>query len=587
MKKSFAFLLLLALVLFAMAAVAEDTGTQVKIGMAFTPTRAAAGDEIHVTIQITNVAGYEIPAQLYDPSGALIPEFGVPAFLADGETKHWTGTWIVTEEQAEKASIVYTVRYKFKDESGNWVQKATRFHKKIIVPRQTPVITETPSPSPTPEPTPDPATLADVILYSVLRPNPGDGTVHISCIDADGIFWTTHKADIEYPFMKEDILELLRERRGMTEGEHMIGTTEYIGKVMDKEFFRSLSVMASVAPRQEGYPRKTGIDVLELSVYALRDDPEGNPDPVLLGISGSAVFENTDPNAQALYRFMWTRLLAHESYFSLVPYGYAAEGVAPHGFETVSAREFFHLEGVDAQAAVVTAGMNDCEEGFLPYEPTEEEQASARKVLERGMVTGMDNPWIDSGGFVSYVFKDAEGKVLGSMEIEDGLAVGKDGMYRISVLPEPVENLTADEIRLLTLKLEGVEYIIGKSTPRDLIRNGWRCSLEDDGTFLFEDAERYSYIIAKTAGGCLDEPILDIDCQFAGWTSHEYYGYTSTAGNPVNGMDEYFMEDMGAEIKEASHGPALTKTLSDGRSLYVYSGDTVIVELRDAEQAGK
>ena len=581
MKKYFAVLLLLALVLFAAAAAAE---AQVKISMDLVPNRVSAGDEIRVTIGIKNVVGYEIPLQLYDPSDRQIEAFGSPAFLADGETQSWSGTWTVTEDQVEKGKISYIVRYKFKDESGEWVQKAVHFSKRIAAAVKEPEATPEPSPEPTPEPTPDPSALADVMLYSVLRPNPGDGTVSVACIDADGIFWSAETADIGYPFTTADILEMLRTRRGMTEEEHLAGTT-YSGTELDKEFFRSLHVMASVVPLQEGSPRKTGIDVLELSVYALRNDPDGNPEPVLLGMSGSAVFENTDPNARALYLFMWCQLTARESYDNLLPYGFGAEGVAPKGFEPVTVREFFHLEGVDPETAEITAGLNDCESGFIPFDLTEEQKAWARKLLQRGIITGMDNPWVDSGGFNSYLFGDRDGNVLGSIEIEDGLAVGRDGMYRISILPKPVDTLPPEEIRLLTLKLEGVDYVIGQSTPRDLIRSGWRCSIQSDGSFLFQDAERYSCIVAKTAGGSPDEPIRYIDCQFEPWVSHEYSGFIGAGADSLqNGVDEKFLVEMGAKEEEGTDGISLTKTLSDGRTLYVYSADSpVILELRDAE----
>ena len=44
--------------------------------------------------------------------------------------------------------------------------------------------------------------------------------------------------------------------------------------------------------------------------YAVRYTAEGDPEVILLGVSGESVFENTDPNAQSLYlrlrqMFLW------------------------------------------------------------------------------------------------------------------------------------------------------------------------------------------------------------------------------------------------------------------------------------------
>lgn len=462
------------------------------------------------------------------------------------------------------------------------------------------------------------AAMADsqrVILYSVLKEKTEDGNIHTSlcCIDAEGELWSLESADAEE---NEDILQLLRERRGM-KSEGTITGSKYDGKYVDRERIREMAVMADTAEAAAGVPEETGADIGEYAVYAVKYDPDGNPEPVLLGISGDAVFENTDPGAQALYRFMTCFQCFR------LPCGFAEEGLTPHGFTMVTAREFFHLENVNAETAVLTAAMTDCEEGYIDAQLTEEDRRKVFAILERGVIIGKENPWLVTGGTMVYFFRDENGEYLGTIETydEDGLAVAADGMYRLALLPESTEGLSEAEQRLLHLKINGVDYQLGRSTPRDLIRNGWYCYIENDGSFAFTDDEGYGTFYARTYGGGADEPIITVNCQFAYTISFEYCGFDGVADpynledmdtiwylkeleelrarypdeefmtlddlkerdpddDDDNGPDwsgmKLWMKTLGEEEKDMDNGTGVNVTLSDGHLLWMYSANSPV-----------
>ena len=454
-----------------------------------------------------------------------------------------------------------------------------------------------------------------VILYSVLKEKTEDGSTGISlcCIDADGELWSLEAADAEED---EEILQLLQERRGM-KSEGKITGSKYGGKYVDRERIKELAVMAETVEKAAGVPEETGAGIGEYSVYAVQYDPDGNPEPVLLGVSGDAVFENTDPGAQALYRVM--------TYFQCfgLPCGFAEEGLTPHGFTMVTAREFFHLENVNAETAAITAVMTDCEEGYIDIRMTDEDRRKVTAILERGVVIGKENPWLVTGGTMRYIFRDENGEYLGTIETyeEDGLAVAGDGMYRLALLPESTEGLGDTEQQLLHLKINGADYQLGRSTPRDLIRNGWYCYIENDGSFAFTDDEGYGTFYARTYGGGVDEPIKTIDCQFAYTISFEYCGFDGYV-DPYNLEDmdtiwylreleelrakypdeefmtledlkerdpddddddgpdwggmKLWMKTLGEEEKDMDNGTGVSVTLSDGHTLWMFSASSPV-----------
>ena len=305
------------------------------------------------------------------------------------------------------------------------------------------------------------------------------------------------------------------------------------------------------------------------------------------------------------------------------PCGFAEEGLTPHGFRMVTAREFFGLEKINAETAVLTAAMTDCEEGCIDVQLTDEDRKRVTAILERGVIIGKENPWLVTGGTIVYFFRDENGEYLGSIETyeEDGLAVAADGMYRLSLLPESTEGLTEAEQQLLHLKINDVDYELGRSTPRDLIRNGWYCYIENDGSFAFTDDEGYGTFYARTSGGGVDEPISSIDCQFAYTISFEYCGFDGIVdpynledmdtiwylreleelrvrypdeefkdledlkekdpddddddGTNWSGM-KLWMKTLGEEEKDMDNGTGVSVTLSDGHTLWMFSASSPI-----------
>ena len=382
-----------------------------------------------------------------------------------------------------------------------------------------------------PEDTPVPRTEdhARVIMYSIVKEKADSDTFSICCIDRDGRLWTARNVSAE---QEDEILRILQERRDM-QSDSLLYSTEN-GKTILEDRFKDLAVMADLVEKANGNPTPTGADIGTESVYALRDDADGNPEPVLIGACGSTVFENRDRNAQALYQFM----LLHQGLTP--PCGYAEEGLTPHGFNLVSVREFFGLEGVNGETAEIRGAMSDCEEGFINVQLTEEDRKRALTLLERGVVIGKYDPWIDTGGTMNYFFYDENGKFIGGIETseEDCLAVGPDGRYTLSLLPESTKGLTDAERQLLRLTVNGTEYELAKTTPRDLIRDGWYCCVDEfDGRFIFTDKEGCGPIYIQTRGGSVDEPITAVNCQFADEVSVEYCGFDGIA-DPDN------LEDM-------------------------------------------
>jgi len=98
--------------------------------------------------------------------------------------------------------------------------------------------------------------------------------------------------------------------------------------------------------------------------------------------------------------------------------------------EAVPVWKFFHAasaEGLDT--AVVTCYTTDCETGLVPEEITEEEAAAMRRLAVNGVVTEKANDMAVTGGTWVYSFDTPDGRHLMSIEMYQGLMVGRDGMY--------------------------------------------------------------------------------------------------------------------------------------------------------------
>ena len=554
MRKTCLLILSLALVFApqAFAAAEGSTGKQaVRIFMTLPEEPAVNGETIRLEIRVANVSGVDFtePMFLYGPDGKEIGSFGKPV-LKNNEQVVWHGSWTVNRELLKDGKISYTLRYSIPDENGNQVRKTVRFRKTFAVTEPVPEPAETEAP-------PEAESLPEVILFSVFRPNPGSSRFTVACIDRAGDFWYAEEADVEWPARVQDVVETVIRRRGMTRKESLIGTG-YDGETLDRSRFTELASMAAAAETQDSRPVKTGADFGQEEIYALRRNRDGEEEAVLLGISGSYVFGNQDRNAQALYRFMWRQLRRYCG--APGGFGYASEIAMPRGFEMITVRDFFGLQDVNAETAVITAALEDCETGMLEADLTEEGTAFARKLLTRGVIIEKRNSLVTTGGTFSYFFSDGEGRLLGRIDTFEGntLAVARDGMYTISFLPEPAESLTPEERERCSFRLEGIEYTLGVSTPRDLIHHGWNCSLEADGTYVFRDPACYSEFYVSTAGGGADEPIRSVSFRFAGSVDLEYCGFDGIV-NPDDPEDPdtvWWNRSMEEDTDGGDGGPA-------------------------------
>lgn len=413
----------------------------------------------------------------------------------------------------------------------------------------------------------------DVVLYGICCPGPGTGWVSAGCVDTAGNFWLAERADVRWPAPDEDIRDMLRTRRGMRLYSSLLGD-EADGTVLNDAWFSEVVPgMVSAIPQPGEKPRKTGIGAGWEGVWGLRKNGDGEEESVLLGMAGSDLYENPSPDAQRLYLFMW-RLLTLNEIFSTGSFGYAAEGVSPQGFRGIPVREFFGLAGGGLERASVSAVWLDADGGPVEADLSPSAAEDIRALAARGMVIRKESVWHMPEDVLTCTFTDAQGNRLGEIRLftyalgtnEEGgnilrtLAVADDGMYQVALEPRPVDTLTEEELRIMTVRIEGVDYTVGKSTPRDLVRSGWNCFPEWNGTFTFSDPEGSNTIEVLTRGDSLDEPILSISCWFTGEAGMEYCGFDGITGPE------------GPEDPDSS----VCCPLSDGRYLYLSSGGSSV-----------
>ena len=110
---------------------------------------------------------------------------------------------------------------------------------------------------------------AEVILYCVQIPESKDGAVGVFCIDKAGILWGTAESDLKPDCGEEDVLQMIRERRGMQKMENLF-LLMYDGTVMTESWFSDLAAMADDVPTAEGTPTQTGMYDSHTAIYAVR-----------------------------------------------------------------------------------------------------------------------------------------------------------------------------------------------------------------------------------------------------------------------------------------------------------------------------
>jgi len=392
-----------------------------------------------------------------------------------------------------------------------------------------------------------------IILYSYYRQMGWGDRVQIGCMDANGCLWllTGHDSALQWPYQTEEQLEYLQASHGM----------ELVGRLNSEELFDLKSLVIS-AEDQGHASHPVANDAGTERSYAVQYGPEDHAHGILLGMSGDDCFENSDPNAQALYQSL-RRLFPQ-----VTCYG---GNMGPRGFQPVSIRAFCGMEGLDLDSLAVSAAYMDCEAGPRTLKVSEEDRLYLLRLIRYGKVTGKANATMTTGGTTCYDLSDQAGNFLSSLELYQGLLVRSDGMYTITADPAALL-----EEQLLTFTLNGADYQLGVSAPADLAADGWAYEMEADGVYSFLVPEFESYFYASTDGGESTDPIISINLMGADGLSASYCGF-SADGKTDECTDtdlwDWLVDAFGA--KQNEDGTLVARyRLQNGKELIIETKDT-------------
>lgn len=249
-----------------------------------------------------------------------------------------------------------------------------------------------------------------IILFTVYQQMGWGDRVEIGCVDEKGSLWTLNgsASKLNWPYGVEEQLEFLRTTR----------LKDRAGKLDSDELFDLKSLVYSAEP-MDVKPVPAANDAGTETSWAVTYDRDGNAKPVKLATSGDDVYENTSPDAQALYVYL------RQLFPKVTCYGGT---MGPAGFSPVPVYEFLKLDPVQIRASVITASVIDCEAGPIAVEDPDE---SIIDFVLESAVTGKANATMVTGGTTVYGFYDAGGAYIGSIELYRGLLVTSDGMYYI------------------------------------------------------------------------------------------------------------------------------------------------------------
>ena len=125
-SKAFDTLLAALLAIFVMllpAFAAADSHDAVAFTMEASGTEMTGPGEISISARVTNTSDADMlyPVTLYDPSGNVISSFGDngSVLLKAGQYFSWSGTCPVTQEDLERGSVTFSIRYNMDDGEGN------------------------------------------------------------------------------------------------------------------------------------------------------------------------------------------------------------------------------------------------------------------------------------------------------------------------------------------------------------------------------------------------------------------------------------------------------------------------------------
>ena len=389
----------------------------------------------------------------------------------------------------------------------------------------------------------------EVILYTCYRQTGWGDRVEIGCVDGDGGLWllTGYDSELQWPEDPEEQLSFLASCRRM----------ENAGKLSSGDLFELKSLISGTEDQgRAAHP--SAEDAGTEKSWAVQRNADGTAQWILLGVSGDDCFENTDPDAQALYACL-RRLFPGVTHYGGT--------MGPAGFLPVSVRSFCGMAGPDLNRAVITGGVSDCEAGFIPAELSGEEAQRILDLILHGVVTGKANASAVTGGTNCFTVSDPEGRYLASLELYRGLLVRPDGMYTVAIPSIPAEE------ELLSFTINGAVYRMGVSTPADLAADGWAYETEWDGTYSFRVPGEETYFYAATDGGKAEDPIILLNLMWAQGLSAGCCGFSADGDDGIRLWDR-LIQTFGAEVNEDGTLTARC-ALRGGRELVIETKDTL------------
>ena len=255
----------------------------------------------------------------------------------------------------------------------------------------------------------------EIILFTCYMNLLPDGLrLQAGCIDYAGGLWTLDLPDADltgYSTIGEYLIMMRRAGKLKPAGQ------------LEGDMF-DLRGLVSCTENQGSEPEAVSEGAGGECSYAMQWNTDGSAEEILLGASGDSKFENTDPNAQALY------LLLRKTFPEVENYAYTSAG--PQGFQAVPLIEFCGWQEIDFSKVTIRCYLEDCEEGPIPAELTPDEAAEILRIATEWKVTGKANATVMTGGPVTFSFLSGDGTWLGSLSLYEGLLVRGDGMYYIS-----------------------------------------------------------------------------------------------------------------------------------------------------------
>ncbi|MBQ9325744.1 MAG: hypothetical protein IJ246_08225 [Clostridia bacterium] len=260
--------------------------------------------------------------------------------------------------------------------------------------------------------------LKDIMLYTYYRQSGWGDRVQIGVLDEQGRVWTLSGSDsvLHWPYDTQAQIAFLENCEDFVLREKLGRKSEYS--------INALSSLVSGVQAEEAKIQSGANDAGVEATWLLRKRRDGDSESVLLGMSGDQVYENTGPDAQALYLAM--RTLFPE----VVSYAYGSSIMGPQGFIPIPVRDFCRISSQDYARIQC---IYDSESGYHEREMTEYEKAWIADVLDRGLVTGKANNISVAGSETSYCFFGRNDQPVGRLDFYGQLLTMGDSMYTITV----------------------------------------------------------------------------------------------------------------------------------------------------------